>query len=293
MLSRGLVTIGAAVGFTAAAWILTSATASAQSLGSSEALGGGPSAVSAINTIDSHSPETASTGAGVHELAGMVPTRTMPVTGSRDASAILDGTDQALAASNQAHGVTDVNRVADQLNENVNRVGGHLVDPKSSVLVGGSMTLVGSMVQGPLAKLPVELPISEIGLGQSGSGSTGDDAAVVADRMITAFVDPSVHGVASGDDRTADQQYARQMSPVPSSGRSGPRNSAPAPAAPATVPPAPSCVGNGGTGIPGGSSCADRLSFGNTLGAAATRGLRSFSQSVSVMPGKQPGITPD
>jgi hypothetical protein len=80
--------------------------------------------------------------------------------------------------------------------------------------------------------------------------------------------------------------------PYRSSDLSGPRNSMPLPAVPAQVPPAPCCFETGGFGSAGVPN-PEQLPFGSTLGAAAYRSVVATSQSVSVLTGKQAGITPD
>ncbi|KAA2256933.1 hypothetical protein F0L68_25900 [Solihabitans fulvus] len=81
---------------------------------------------------------------------------------------------------------------------------------------------------------------------------------------------------------------ARPLSPV---------DPAPFPLAPVTPPanvPGPCACGQSGTGSTGGpQSACDTVSFSHFLGTAASRALKPAAQRVSVVPGKQPGTTPD
>ncbi|MBA8929285.1 hypothetical protein BC739_006503 [Kutzneria viridogrisea] len=290
VLSRALLTIGGAVGITAAAWAFSAATASAGTVHQDDLL-----ALPDVNTATSHSPETASADDGVHEMARAVATAAKPAVKSTDEA--LHGQHQALAAPGQLPDAADVERFTNQLKQDFDRVGQHLVTGEAGELVGDSVDLVQHVVQLPLAKLPVKvkLPIPVISGDQVVPAPTTGQQAVpaVTGAPVQRVLPQAVLGATTGGFSAAHKQHGPHTLPARSSDQPGPRNSAPVPSDPSSVPSAPCCAGHGGAGSPGSPTSTDRLSFGNTLGAAAIRAIKAISQSVSVMPGKQPGITPD
>jgi hypothetical protein len=288
VLSRALLTVGGAVGITAAAWVLSAATASAGTTG--DQLLPVPSAA---NSVNSHSPEPASADDGVHEMAKAVALAAKPAVNSTSGS--LGGMHQVSAVQGHLTDAADVDRFSHQIKSDIERAGKHIATPLASALVDDSVTLVGHVTQFPLATLPMKLPIPVIGTGLQVPAPGSDhstDSAVAGTNPAQASVS-TVLPAAMGGNTAANKQHGQHLLPARSSDQPGPRNSAPVPMAPASVPSAPCCTGNGGPGFPGGPSFVGQLVYGNTLGAAAIRAIKAISQSVSVTTGKQAGVTPD
>lgn len=282
-LTRALLTVGGAVGLTAAAWCLSTACASAGTLGDHP-----PVADQASHTVATpgHSPESASADDGVHEMARAVATASKPTVSS------LADEHQTLAAGTNLPSSADFDRFAHQVQDDFVQVGRHVAKPAPAALVGDSVSLVRHVVQFPLATLPVRLPIPVIGElsgastatdGLPQSAPTGSDPAGSTAAATTAVADASAATAHTG---------RHLLPPYRSSDPSGPRNSTPMPAVPAQAPLAPCCIGTGGAGAAGVPN-PEQLPFGSTLGAAAYRSVVATSQSVSVLTGKQAGITPD
>ncbi|HEY0494691.1 MAG TPA: hypothetical protein VGD48_03045 [Kutzneria sp.] len=281
-LTRALLTVGGAAGLTAAAWCLSTACASAETIGDHLVV----DSVSHAAATHGHSPETASADNGVHEMARAVATASKPTVGS------IATEHQSLASGASLPSSADFDRFAHQVQDDFVQVGRHVAKPAPSALVGDSVTLVRHVVQFPLATLPVRLPISVIGLsgastttdGRPSADQTGLDPAGQADSALSSTV--------AGASAATAHNVRHPLPPYRSSDLSGPRNSMPLPAVPAQVPPAPCCFETGGFGSAGVPN-PEQLPFGSTLGAAAYRSVVATSQSVSVLTGKQAGITPD
>ena len=281
-LTRAVLTVGGAVGLTAAAWCLSTACASAGTIGDHLVV----DPVSHAVATHGHSPETASADNGVHEMARAVATASKPTVGS------IATEHQSLASGASLPSSADFDRFAHQVQDDFVQVGRHVAKPAPSALVGDSVTLVRHVVQYPLATLPVRLPISIGGHpgastttdGRQSADPTGSDPAGRADSALCSTV--------AGAPAATAPNVRHPLPPYRSSDLSGPRNSMPLPAVPAQVPPAPCCFGSGGLGSAGVPN-PEQLPIGSTLGAAAYRSVVATSQSVSVLTGKQAGITPD
>lgn len=281
-LSRALLVAGGAVGLTAAAWALSAATASAGTLGDHLPV------TTAVAT-NAHSPETASADAGVHEMARQVETAGKPAAGS------LGDQHQSLTGGAGLPDSADFDRFAHQVRDDFDRVGRHVATPAPSALVADSVALVHHVVQLPLAKLPVQLPIPVLGDGFAATSSVDGRQQT----SPTPWGNPggATSAVSStptdGGHAVTAVNVRHPLPPYKSSEHSGPRNSAPVPPAPVQIPLAPCCFGHGGAGSSGGSTSSGQLPSGSFLGAAALQALRATSQSVSVFTGRQAGITPD
>jgi len=282
-LTRALLTVGGAAGLTAAAWCLSTACASAGTLG--DHIPVVDQASHAVVT-QGHSPEPASADDGVHEMARAVATAGKPTVSS------LVDEHQNLATGANLPSAADFDRFAHQVQDDFVQVGRHVAKPAPSALVGDSVTLVRHVVQFPLATLPVRLPIPVIGeLSGASTATDGTPQSVSSDgsNPTAATADATS---AAADAPAATAPTVRQTLPHRSSDRSGPRNSTPMPAVPAQAPAAPCCFGTGGAGVAGVPN-PEQLPFGSTLGATAYRSVVATSQSVSMLTGKQAGITPD
>jgi hypothetical protein len=284
-LTRALLTVGGAAGLTAAAWCLSTACASAGTLGDHVPV---VEPVSHAVVTHDHSPESASADDGVHEMARAVATASKPTVSS------LADEHQTLAAGASLPSSADFDRFAHQVQDDFVRVGRHVATPAPAALVGDSVSLVRHVVQFPLATLPVRLPIPVIGELSGASTSTdGTRQPVPSTGQDPADATAAAMTAAVFDAPAATAYNERHLKPpYRSSDLSGPRNSTPTPAAPAQAPSAPCCFGHGGPGSAGVPN-SGQLPFGSTLGAAAYRSVLATSQSVSVLTGKQAGITPD
>jgi hypothetical protein len=280
-LTRALLTVGGAAGLTVAAWCLSTACASAGTLDGHQAATANPAVVT-----HGHSPETASADAGVHEMARTVATASKPAVGS-----LADG-HQIMASGATLPSSADFDRFAHQVQDDFVQVGRHVATPAPAALVGDSVTLVRHVVQFPLATLPVRLPIPVIGDLNSASTTTDGRQSVSSAGFDPAGAIAGPFSAVAGASTDTVYIVRHSLPPHRSSDLSGPRNSTPMPAVPAQAPSAPCCFGHGGAGTPG-SPTAGQLPFGSTLGAAARRSVVATSQSVSVLTGKQAGITPD
>lgn len=283
-LTRALLTVGGAAGLTAAAWCLSTACASAGTLGDHIVV----NPVNHAVATHGHSPETASADNGVHEMARAVATASKPTVGS------LADEHQTVASGASLPSSAEFDRFAHQVQDDFVQVGRHVATPAPSALVGDSVSLVRHVVQFPLATLPVRLPISVIGE-LSGASTTTDGRQQSAS---PTGLDPAgaagsdLHSSFVGAPAATALNARHPLPPYRSSDLSGPRNSTPMPALPAQAPPAPCCFGTGGFGSAGVPN-PEQLPFGSTLGAAAHWSVVATSQSVSVLTGKQAGITPD
>jgi hypothetical protein len=282
-LTRALLTVGGAAGLTAAAWCLSTACASAGTLGDHAVV----NPVNHAVATHGHSPETASADNGVHEMARAVATASKPTVGS------LADEHQTLASGASLPSSADFDRFAHQVQDDFVQVRRHVATPAPSALVGDSVTLVRHVVQFPLATLPVRLPIPVIGELSGASTATDGRQSVSPTGFDPAgATGAALSSPAAGAPAATALTVRHPLPPYRSSDPSGPRNSTPLPAVPAQAPPAPCCFGSGGPGSAGVSN-PEQLPFGSTLGAAAHRSVVATSQSVSVLTGKQAGITPD
>ena len=282
-LSRALLTVGGAAGLTAAAWCLSAACASAGTLG--DHLPVVDQASHAVVT-HGHSPEPASADDGVHEMARAVATASKPTVSS------LVDEHQSLVTGASLPSAADFDRFAHQVQDDFVQVGRHVAKPAPSALVGDSVTLVRHVVQFPLATLPVRLPIPVIGE-LSGAFTTTDGTSQSVSSDGSNPADATTDATAVADAPAATAPTVRHLLPPHrSSDLSGPRNSMPTPAVPAQAPAAPCCFGTGGVGVAGVPN-PEQLPFGSTLGSTAYRSVVATSQSVSMLTGKQAGITPD
>jgi hypothetical protein len=282
-LTRAVLTVGGAVGLTAAAWCLSTACASAGTIGDHIVV----DSVSHTVATHGHSPETASADNGVHEMARAVATASKPTVGSHATEHQSPASGASLPSS------ADFDRFAHQVQDDFVQVGRHVAKPAPSALVGDSVTLVRHVVQFPLATLPVRLPIPVIGVLSGASTTTdGRQSADLTGLDPAGRPDSTLFSTVAGAPAATALTVRHPLPPYRSSDLSGPRNSMPLPVVPAQVPPAPCCFGSGGPGSAGVPN-PEQLPFGSTLGAAAYRSVVATSQSVSVLTGKQAGITPD
>ena len=281
-LTRALLTVGGAAGLTAAAWCLSTACASAGTLGDH--------LVDPVNhavVSHGHSPETASADNGVHEMARAVATAGKPAVGS------LADEHQTLAAGASLPSSADFDRFAHQVQDDFVRVGRHVATPAPTALVGDSVILVRHVVQFPLATLPVRLPIPVIGELGASTATDGRQQPVSPTGFDPAgATGDALSSTATGAFAATAFDVRHVLPPYRSSDLSGPRNSTPMPTMPVQAPLAPCCFGTGGLGSAGVPN-PEQLPFGSTLGAAAHWSVVATSQSVSVLTGKQAGTTPD
>jgi hypothetical protein len=246
--------------------------------------------VSTAVTTHGHSPETASADAGVHEMARAVATASKPTVG-----ALVDE-HQTLASVASLPDSADFDRFAHQVRDDLSRMSGHVAISAPATLVGDSVTLVRHVVQLPLDKLPAQLTIPVIGDGPGVSTMTDGRQQPVAQTGSDPAAAPAAAApaVIPVDTSTATTHTMRHpLSPYRSSGRPGPTNSVPLPMLPNQAPSAPCCFGHAGAGTSGVQTSSGQLPLGVTSGATIYRSAVATSQSVTVLTGKQAGITPD
>jgi hypothetical protein len=252
LLSRALLVVGGTVAGTAAAWVLSTATASAEA----------PDADS-ITVVQQQS------------FDHVLPTVVHPVVDP--AKRAVQDTDKALRAQR-------ANTVA---------------PPKLEQVASQFRTAVTQVTE----RFESRLPEAGDAAGRSVSGNTAtvvpavDDTTTAAPAPTGASpVQEPVHAVAEFGEKWA-HETSGQRSALPDDSRPAlPGGSSPLPLAPFAPPagvPVHCGCGGDGSGSTGGHNMAAQAAFVNAYNSAVARALKPATERVSVMPGKQPGITPD
>ncbi len=250
---------------TAAVWVLSTATATAETPGSD--------VVTAISAgVSQHSLDEALPALATTAIAPVV----TPVTQT------VAGIDQALRAEQEkarAATAPKLEEVADQLRGSLAGVGS-LLEPRRVDLVH------------PETPLPV--------------GTAANTAPVVSSSPIdvgaapVAVGTPVVEASATPFSRFGDQWAQQPVPPRPAQGDESrpvfPGDRSPVPfvplAPPVNVPVHCSCGGDG-SGSAGNQNAASQAAFVNAYDSAVARALKPTTERISVLPGKQPGSTPD
>lgn len=262
-LGRVLLVLGGAVAGTATAWVLSTATAAA------EAPESGVVAVSAgvvQHSVNEVLPAQATTAA-----APVV----APVTRT------VAGIDQVLRAEQEkvrAATTPQIEEVAGKLRGSVDEVGswleprlGEVIDPDALLPVGQAVNAV------PVQAAPIGTSVEPVPV----------DAPVV-EAPVTPF------------SRFGDQWAQQPVPPRPAQGDESrpdfPGDRSPVPfvpfVPPVNVPVHCSCGGDG-SGSAGSQNSAAQAAFVNAYNSAVARALKPTTERISVLPGKQPGSTPD
>ena len=262
VLSRALLVLGGTVAGTAAAWVLSTATAAAEAPESD--------AITAV-----------SAGASQHSFDEALPARmntavapvVSPVTQT------VAGIDQALRAQQeQARAATapKLEEVAGDIRGAFGEMGSWFEPRWASVVNPDALLSVGRVANA----VPV-------------SSSFGNTAPV-------SVGTPSVEAPVTPFGKLGDQ-WAPHSVPPRSAQADGsrpvlPGDRSPAPfvpfAPPVNVPVHCSCGGDG-SGSAGSQSAASQAAFVNAYNSAVARALKPTTERISVLPGKQPGSTPD
>ncbi|PRY45839.1 hypothetical protein CLV43_10199 [Umezawaea tangerina] len=263
-LGRALLVLGGAAAGTAAAWVLSTATAAAEAPESD--------VVTAV-----------SAGASQHQFDEVLPARMNtavdPVVAP--ATQTVAGIDQALRAEQEkarAATTPKLEEVADQLRGGFDEVGSWFEPRWAEVL-------------DPSALLPVGKTASAV----SQVSPTTSDVVAPATVGTPVVEAPATHHSRFGD------QWAQQ--PVPPRTAQGdesrpdfPGDRSPVPFAPFAPPvntPVHCSCGGDGSGSAGSQNSASQAAFVNAYNSAVARALKPTTERISVLPGKQPGSTPD
>ena len=283
LLSRTLMVIGGAAAVTAAAWVFSSAAASAETHNS-------PSLAPITGTVVSNSPESASAAAGVHELNSTIATVMSP---STKTASPLSKSDQLQAVMGQAPRSADLDELHRQVSTVVNKTQDGLAAAPQE-LIKGSLDAIQHVTQLPVDKLTdLKLPVSGL-IGSSHVAAERSVAPDAAQAALGAPVSAQIVGKSS-DGGHSLSDLDRVLSSLRSMGESKPSNHAPTlPTIPVGTPASVCCsAGFLTSGFSGGSSSAGLPISGALSSDSAFRALSLSSGSVAVSPGKQPGITPD
>lgn len=263
-LSRALLVIGGAAAGTAAAWVLSTATAAAEAP-ESDVL----TAVSAAASQDSLD----------EVLPARVNTALSPVI--TPATQTVAGIDQALRAEQEkARAATSpkLEEVADHLRGGFDEVGSWFEPRWAEVLSPNALLPVGKTANAvPVASSPIGTSGAPVSVGTPVVESPATPFSRLGDQWAQQPVPPRT---AQGDDSRPD--FPGDHSPVPF-----------VPFAPPVNVPVHCSCGGDGSGSAGSQSAASQAAFANAYNSAVARALKPTTERISVLPGKQPGSTPD
>ena len=243
-LGRALLVLGGAAAGTAAAWVLSTATAAAEAPDSDVV-----TAVSAhMNTAVAPATQT------VAEI------------------------DQALRAEQEKARATaspNLEEVADQLRGGFDEVGSWFEPRWVEVLRSDALVSVGQSVNAvPVAFSSIGTSVAPVSVGTPIVEAPATPFSRLGDQWAQQPVPPRT---AQGDDSRPD--FPGDRSPVPF-------------APPVNAPVHCSCGGDG-SGSAGNQNSASQAAFVNAYDSAVARALKPTTERISVLPGKQPGSTPD
>jgi hypothetical protein len=263
-LTRALLVLGGAAAGTAAAWVLSTATAAAEA-------------------PDSDVVTAVSAGASQHSFDEVLPARTntaiAPVVAP--ATQTVAGIDQALRAEQEkARAATSPNleEVADQLRGGFDEVGSWFEPRWAEVLRPDALLQVGKFVNAvPVASSPIGTSVAPVSVGTPVVEAPATPFSRLGDQWAQQPVPPRT---AQGDDSRPD--FPGDRSPVPF-----------VPFAPPVNAPVHCSCGGDGSGSAGSQNSASQAAFVNAYNSAVARALKPTTERISVLPGKQPGSTPD
>ena len=263
-LSRALLVLGGAVAGTAAAWVLSTATAAAETPD--------PDVVSAVSA---QAPQ--------HSLVELLPapvnTAIAPVV--EPVTRTVAEVDQALRVQQEkarAATAPSIDAVAGQLRGSLDEVGSWIAPRWAEVLNPDAPLLVGKTANtAPEASSPIGDSVAPISVGTPVVEAPATPYSRFGDQWAQQ---PSPPRTAQGDDSRPD--FPGDRSPVPFVPFVPPVN----------VPVHCSCGGDG-SGSAGSQNSAAQAAFVNAYDSAVARALQPTTERISVLPGKQPGSTPD
>ncbi|MET1075311.1 MAG: hypothetical protein ABWY11_21875 [Umezawaea sp.] len=262
-LSRALLVLGGAAASTAAAWVLSTTTAAAE-----------------VPESDVVTAVTA--GASQHQLDGVLPagvtTAIAPVVAP--ATQTVAAIDQALRAEQET--APKLDEVVDQLRGGFDEVGSLLeprwvevLDPSALLPIGKAADAVPAAAAVPSPIVDVAAPVA---VGTPVAETPAEPSSPFGDQW--AQQQPVPPRPALGDDARPD--FPGDRSPVPF-----------APFAPPVNAPVHCSCGGDGSGSAGNQNSASQAAFATAHDSAVARALKPTTERISVLPGKQPGSTPD
>lgn len=297
LLSRTLFVLGGAVATTAAAWLISSASASADTMPTAPAAGpltGTVSGTASDVTSGAHSGPVSGTltSVGVPAGSGEVPalphTPALPSTSALPSPTALPHTPALPGASTLPGALTlpanhdpadGVSGVTGELRSAVSQIGTHVpVDRGVSV---------APLPAWPSTPAPVSTSTGR-------SGPVDGPAVAGARRVVTAVVAPLVKaGSAAAVRHVVERSTARPVHPAAPVAPSAPTAPSPTPWSPVTMPAAPGGGGLGGAPGSGGVGMIDQSGAPQVPGIDVIRVVPVTAPLGRVTAGKQPGITPD
>ena len=283
LLARALMVIGGTAAATAAAFVLSSGTASAETLANHSMA---PATADTVN----HLPKSASAAEGVHKLVSTV----VPVGTSTAQVSGINKADQFKAVTGNASEAADFEKLHKQLDLTFNETSQGLnTAPKD--LLAGSLDTLKHVTELPAAINLTDLtsPVKKL-IGMSHAVTTERAEQPVA-ATPNSGAQPVAPAVTSRPDRSqvAQLNYDHLLSTARTMDGLKPGN--PVPALPTIPVGAPASCGCGGSapGSSGGPSFATQPAIHNIFGIASSRALSMNSESMPVKPVKQTGVTPD
>lgn len=262
--SRALLVLGGAVAGTAAAWVLSTATAAAEAPG-----------LDVVTAVTAQAPQ--------HSLTELLPapvsTAVAPVVAP--VTQTVAEVDQALRVEQEkarAATTPSIDAVAGQLRDGLDGVGSWIAPRWAEVL-------------NPDAPLPVGGTANTV---PEASSPIGDSVAPVS--VGTPVVEASATPYSRFDDQWAQQSSPPRTAPGDDSRPAFPGDRSPVPFAPFVPPvnvPVHCSCGGDGSGSAGSNNSAAQAAFVNAYDSAVARALKPTTERISVLPGKQPGSTPD
>jgi hypothetical protein len=265
VLGRALLVLGGAAASTAAAWVLSTATATAEE-----------------SDFDLVSEVAA--GASQHPLdevlpAGVTSTIAPVVTPATQTVAVIDQALRAEQEKARAATAPRLEEVADQLRGGFDEVGSWFEPRWVAVLQPDALLPVGKPAVNavPAAPSPIGEEVAPVSVGTPVMEAAATPFSRFGDQWAQQPVPPRTE---QGDDARPD--FPGDRTPVPF-----------APIVPPVNAPAHCSCGGDGSGSAGSQNAAAQAAFVNAYDSAVARALKPTTERISVLPGKQPGSTPD
>jgi hypothetical protein len=292
LLSRTLFVLGGAVATTAAAWLISSASASADTMPGTPAAGPLTGTVSDTASGAHGGPVSGSlTSVGVPAGSGEVPAlphpalpspSTLPSSSTLPHPPALPGAPalpSALTLPANHDPADGVSGVTGELRSAVSQIGTHMpVDRGVSV---------APLPAWPSTPAPVSTSTGR-------SGQVGGPADAGSRPVVPAVVAPLIEaGPAAAVRHVVDRSTARPVHPAGPVAPSAPAAPNPTPWSPVTMPAAPGGGGFGGATGSGGDGMIDQSGAPHVPGLDVIRVVPVTASLGRVTAGKQPGITPD
>jgi hypothetical protein len=262
--NRALLVLGGAVAGTAAAWVLSTATAAAEA-----------PELDVVSAVSAQAPRQSL----VELLPAPVNTAIAPVV--EPVTRTVAEVDQVLRVEQEkarAATTPNIEAVAGRLRGSLGEVGSWIAPRRVEVLNPDAPPLVDETANtAPEASSPIGDSVAPVSVGTPVVEAPATPYSRFGDQRAQQFDPPRT---ASGDDSRPD--FPGDRSPVPFVPFVPPVN----------VPVHCSCGGDG-SGSAGSHNSAAQAAFVNAYNSAVARALKPTTERISVLPGKQPGSTPD